>query len=267
MKVRVAVAQMKIERDILKNLKKVEKFLREAKKFKADIIVFPEYFLEPTLSKSLRFRVAGLIKDVQQLAKKYSIFIVGSNPEFEKGKWYNTAYLISNKGKIIGKHRKIFLMPKELELGFSRGIKIRVFKTRFGKVAIPVCWDAFNPYSPELMRKFKIMGADFVFIPSYSLKFKESSPINVKNWLYSHCTWNDFYIVLSSNVGKPIPIKSFGHSLIICPERGILKEGSENKEELLIEDLDTKILRRAEKFDRQFVNAYVEAAKEMKMIK
>ncbi|MEM5830682.1 MAG: hypothetical protein QXO40_00555 [Candidatus Aenigmatarchaeota archaeon] len=67
--------------------------------------------------------------------------------------------------------------------------------------------------------------------------------------------------------GKPIPIKSFGHSLIICPERGILKEGSENREELLVEDLDTKILRRAEKFDRQFVRTYVEAAKEMKMIK
>ena len=53
---------------------------------------------------------------------------------------------------------------------------------------------------------------------------------------------NNFNLVAVSNVGDAGELEgrryeALGHSLIICPKKGMLKEGSEDKEELLIADL------------------------------
>jgi predicted amidohydrolase len=100
------------------------------------------------------------------------------------------------------------------------------------------------------MREFKKQGAEFVVIPKFSILYRPISPFAVKSWLSAHCFWNRFYVLCASSVGHALPIRSFGHSLIICPERGVLKEGSEQKEELLRADLDTKILIEATNYDK-----------------
>ena len=55
--------------------------------------------------------------------------------------------------------------------------------------------------------------------------------------------WFDMYIVAPGTVGKTLTdYDSFGHAIIICPNRGVLAEGSEDKEEILTAMLDKKNL-------------------------
>lgn len=250
MTVKFAVAQIRVTLNSNINLNSISRMVKKSKRQRASLVLFPEYFISgPKPNKELK-KETKLIEKVQNFASSSKIYIVGSHQEIESNMLYNTAFLISNKGKIVAKHRKIYLMPEEIQDRFSAGKEIRVFKTDLGKLALPVCYDSFNRKSPDLMRKFKKQGAEFVLVPKFSILYRPVSPYAVKSWLSAHCFWNRFYILCASSVGHALPIRSFGHSLIICPERGILQEGNEQKEELLIENLDTKLLIKAEKYDK-----------------
>lgn len=246
--VKFAVAQMNVTLDSWKNLKSIERMIKQATLKEVKLVVFPEYFISGP--KPARVNETSLIKEVQKLAKKYLMYVVGSHQELVNGKVYNTGYLISSNGSVIGKHRKLKLMPMEIKDGYSAGRERKVFKTEFGKVAIPVCYDSFNRNSPDLMRWYKKQGADFVLIPKFSMRIYKTSIEAVRSWLSAHCFWNKFYVLCSSSVGNSGEYPCFGHSLIISPESGIIREGSETKEELLIADLGIKVLRHAEAKDK-----------------
>jgi predicted amidohydrolase len=144
MVVRFAVAQTKVTLNANVNLGSIVRMTKRAKIQGADLVLFPEYFISgPKPSKELSKEV-GLIREVQKFASSSKIYIVGSHQELDDDKFYNTAFLISNNGEIIAKHRKICLMPEEIQDGFSAGKVTKVFKTLFGKLALPVCYDSFN---------------------------------------------------------------------------------------------------------------------------
>jgi len=257
---------MKVVKDVNENLKTVERMIKRASNKKASIILFPEYCLYVLLEKRLMKKYTKLVKNIQKLAKDYHIYVIFSHAQCIGKKFYNVSFLISDKGKIIGKHKKIFIMPEEKACGILRGREIKAFKTKFGKIAIPICWDSFNDLSSILMRKFQKLGAEFVLIPSYSMKFSDLSIKYFRTGLTANCLWNYAYVACASNIGNAIGMKSFGHSLIISPVKGIIREGSENKEELLIADLDTKILKRLEKWDKKYYKTTEEAFKSIKKL-
>ena len=76
---------------------------------------------------------------------------------------YNTSVLIDDSGKILRKYRKIRLwVPEKLYL--DNGNETPIFRTRFGKIGITICWDvAF----PEITREMAMKGAKMVFCPSF----------------------------------------------------------------------------------------------------
>ena len=74
--------------------------------------------------------------------------------------------------------------------------------------------------------------------------------------MIAECSWSDIYICLSGNVQNEITtkggetLKAFGHAMIICPLRGVLKEGSEDKEEILYKTLEPKYLKEIRDYDK-----------------
>jgi len=257
---------MRVEKKMEKNLRKVELMVRRASKEGAHIVVLPEYCLYVLLEKETMKKYHNLVKKIQYLAIKYSIHIVFSHAQYVNKKFYNVSFLISEKGKIIGSHRKIFVTPEERACGIERGNKIKVFKTGFGKIAIPICWDAFSDRSAEFMRMLQSCGAEFMLVPSYSMKHSELSIKYFRHVLASNCLKNYFFVACASNIGNAIGIKSYGHSLIISPARGIIREGSENREEMLVADLDTKTLGKLEKWDKKYYKATEEAYRLIKRL-
>lgn len=256
---RVAVVQM--ESAWLRpaeNLAKAEKFIEKAVSGKADVVIFPEEFITGALGDIGKKRKKFIdfegkyLEHFRALAKKYKIDIVpGSWCEGVKGKIFNTAYYIDRNGKVKGKYRKNHLWISERSYG-SFGKKAPVFKTRFGKAGLAICWDlAF----PEHFRKLAREGAEIVFCPSLwylTVKGKVFENYAEEKHVNALCTArafeNNLVLVYCNAAGRTEKKElTLGRSQVTMPLRGAVKRLGHNREAMFVQEIDTAILRKAEK--------------------
>lgn len=144
-----------------------------------DLVVFPEaaftgYFLE------------GAVYDLALPAERFARDLAdrwreagGSEPvdlaagffENDGGTFYNSAVYVhvdNKRERIVHLHRKMFLPTYGVfdeERFLSRGRKLSVFETRFGRMALLVCEDAWHAIVPTLAA---IKGARILIVPSAS---------------------------------------------------------------------------------------------------
>jgi len=153
MKLKIAVVQFEIKRLSPEfNLKKAEKFIKKASFLKAQIVVFPEDFVtDPIVGKRQYADSTNKYGNhFQYLARKYSIDIVpGSIIEEDKLGLHNTTYYIDSGGEVKSRYRKVNLWHPERSY-ITPGLEVPVFKTKFGKVGLIICWDLIFP---EIFRK------------------------------------------------------------------------------------------------------------------
>lgn len=262
MKFKIAVVQFKINQyQPEKNLQKMEDFIKQASK-KADIIIFPEDFLNGGLNDHEIVKFAdskGKYKKIfQTLAKKYKIDIVaGSVIERNRIGNFNVCYYVSSTGKIKGKYKKINLWLTERKR-IVPGTEISVFNTKFGKIGLAICWDLIFP---EIFRKMVKKGASIIFCPSLWYKGKEFKPYekynpnvekdHVNALCKARAIENNIIFVYANAVGNLKTSdgnfdKAIGQSQITAPIKGVLHKLKE-KEEMFIQEVDTTVLKDAEK--------------------
>ena len=140
--------------------------IAEAAKKKADFVVLPETLTfygsgrsyvecaEPIPGPSTKY--------FGTLAKRHDLYIVAGLLERRENLVYNVAVLIGPDGKVAGKYRKVCLPRGEIEGGLTPGSTYPVFKTRFGKVGMMVCYDGFFP---EVARRLSNNGAEIIAWP------------------------------------------------------------------------------------------------------
>jgi predicted amidohydrolase len=97
-----------------------------------------------------------------ELARKHGMYIVATLYERAGHLVYNTAVLLSPKGEIAGKYRKVTLPDGEVERGVAPGRDYPVFSTSFGKVGMMICYDGFFP---EVARELTRRGAEVIAWP------------------------------------------------------------------------------------------------------
>eukprot|EP00128_Syssomonas_multiformis_P000349 Colp12_sorted_trinity150504_noHs@16762 len=164
-------------------------------------------------------------KFCQQLAKKYNMVIVSPilERDHDHGETiWNTAVVISNTGRVIGKHRKNHI-PRVGDFNESTYYMEGqdghpVFETQFGKIAINICYGRHHPLNWAM---FGINGAEIVFNPSatvgalsepmWSIEARNAAIANT----YFACGINrvgteSFANEFTSGDGKPAH-KDFGH--------------------------------------------------------
>ncbi len=152
--VTVAVAQLGLTSSIRENVEKVKKFIKIAKAKKVDIICFPEVSL-----KGEHIDIKNpKIKEIFAECKKNSIWCIIGDFIKERKNTYNTMLLINRNGKLVGKHRKVFVCEDDPSL--KRGSGFKVFSTELGKLGIAICWDVAHPISLYSMAK---KHADIIF--------------------------------------------------------------------------------------------------------
>ncbi|GEM_PF-3511957 len=244
---RIGIIQAKVSFSIEEGESQILKFINEAKKNNVDTLGLPEDCVCGLLENHKNYDPLDFLSKV---AKEYKINLFGSNTTFEGDSCYGTGFYIDDEGKLISKVHKILLTKPEKEAGFSAGNQIQIFKTEFGKAAILICRDAFSRYSPTWFYNLKKRGVEYILVPSMSIKFDDKS---INFWLSSMwllARWLDIYIFAPSTIGKNYtPYESFGNALIVERDRGFLKQGSEDKEELLTADIP---LRSEEKIKEDF---------------
>src|SRR3989344_2242750 len=174
--VSIGLVQSKVSEKIELNLAKTEKMIRQTVKSGAQIICLQELFNIPYIPQRKGINKDQFSETVQgsatllmkSLAKELGVVIIV--PIFEKaknGKYYNTAVVFNEKGKMLGKYHKIhiphdpgFYEKDYFEHGQS-GYK--VFKTKFATIAVLIC---FDQWYPEAAREVRLKGAEIIFYPT-----------------------------------------------------------------------------------------------------
>lgn len=175
------------------------------------------------------------------LAKKYAMVMVVPIYEREMaGVYYNTAAVIDADGSYLGKYRKNHIPQtsgfwekyyfKPGNLGYP------VFKTRYANVGVYICYDR---HFPEGARLLGLHGAEIVFNPSATVA-------GLSQYLWkleqpAHAVANGYYMGCINRIGTEAPWnigKFYGHSYFVDPRGNFLAEASEDKDELVVADLD-----------------------------
>ncbi|XP_078277188.1 beta-ureidopropionase [Rhinoraja longicauda] len=197
----------------------------------------------------------------QELAKKYNLVVVSpilERDESHGDTLWNTAVVISNTGKILGKTRKNHI-PRigdfnESTYYMEGNTGHTVFQTTFGRIAVNICYGRHHPLN-WLM--YSINGAEIIFNPSATVgELSEPMwPIEARNAAIANscftCPINrvgteQFKNEFTSGDGKKAH-KDFGHfygsSYVAAPDGSRTPGLSRTRDGLLVAELDLNLCR------------------------
>src|SRR5580698_4966146 len=257
-KVKVGLVQMSCSADKAANLQKAMGKVREAAAGGAQIICLQELFtslyfcdVEDYENFKLAEEISGPSTEaLGKLAAELKVVIVASL--FEKraqGIYHNTTAVLDADGKYIGKYRKMHIPddPAYYEkFYFTPGdLGYKVFKTRYAKIGVLICWDQWYP---EAARITALMGAEVLCYPTaigWAPAHDEATNNEQFNaWQTiqrSHAVANGVHVVSVNRVGfeQNGLMKFWGGSFIANPFGRILYEASHDKEEIIVHEVDT----------------------------
>jgi predicted amidohydrolase/ribosomal protein S18 acetylase RimI-like enzyme len=246
----------------------VEFFVRSAKEYHANFVLFPEFFTmqllsyinEPAPAMAVR-RLARMAKQYEELffrlAQETGMYIVaGTHPISEKGKVFNAAHLFTPNGQVF-RQKKVHLTPTESgPYQLSRGTHLHVFHTDYGNIAILICYDV---EFPEVARVVCEAGAEILFVPSCT--DGREGFCRVRYCAQARAIENQVYVAVTGTVGNlplvPNMAANYGQAAILTPSDyffardGIAAEGTINQEQMIFADVDLDLL------DEQRVNGSV----------
>lgn len=238
--IRVVAIQANVPKSKIEGEVQIKRLVAEALKEPVDMIGLPEDCLATHAEIRDGYDPMPFLSSV---AKENNIYLFGATAVKENDGLHNRGFLFDRQGDLIASHDKIVLTPPEEKAGIVAGKTIEVFETEFGKMAILVCKDAFHRYAAWFFDRLRKAGVDIVLAPSYSLNVSGRS---IEMWvdsLKALAKWFNVYIIAPGTIGpNTTDYSSFGHSLIICPSRVVLAEGSLDKEEILRAILDAGTL-------------------------
>lgn len=167
MELKITLVQMDIvPSDPVKNLKRMEGFIKKAVKEGAQLVVFPEDAVTGPLAGQTSFVVHApeYLVYFQGLAVKYGVDLVPGTWTVQLGNaLYNTAYYINKVGSIAGSYHKINLWDTE-KIAITPGSRVSVFPTAHGLVGLIICWDISFPL---LFAEMNTLGVELVISPTY----------------------------------------------------------------------------------------------------
>lgn len=243
---RIAVCQMRVIPDKMKNVRKAQEMLEYAATNGADMAVLPEMFNCPydnaqfaAYSETLEESVTAA--EISESAKNLGIYIIaGSIPERQGDRVFNTSIAFDRKGNIIGIHRKVHLFDIDVpgKISFresdtlAAGRQVTVFDTEFCKVGLAICFDM---RFPELMRLMALKGASVIIVPAaFNMT---TGPAHWELTSRMRAVDNQvFFVAASPARGEKPGYVAYGHSMVVSPWGDILKEADE-KEQVLLADI------------------------------
>ena len=215
---KIACVQMNIAfANVEENFRTVEKYVEEAAKAEADIIVFPEmwssgFALEElnTLADEEGERTKQLLS---KLAKKYELNIVGGSVATKRAEgFFNTMYVANRKGDIISAYDKAHLfrlMDEHLFLQPGQGDNL--FELDGVTCGGVICYEL---RFPEWIRAHTLKGTKMMFIPA------QWPTTRIDHWqllLQARAIENQCYVIAVNPVCTNPNNEFNGHSMVIAP--------------------------------------------------
>jgi predicted amidohydrolase len=250
--VRVAVGQLNsVLGDVAANWERAAELVPEAARQGAQIVVFPECYLQGYRADD-RFAETAVPLDgpfarrVTSIAHELGIWIVLGLARTDSG----FPHLVYNSGALFGPdglvgcydkvHLGTFLKYRE-GVYFARGQHIPVFDLPFARIGIQICYDAMFP---EVGRVLALKGAEINVVMSAGPdEFRATwGPL-----LQVRSNENTYWTVYANTVGDQLDDHFFGGSRIVGPDGSVREQGPEDIEACVVADLnleEARLLRR-----------------------
>jgi N-carbamoylputrescine amidase len=269
-KYKVGLVQMRMVSDPDANLESAIAHIREAAKRSAQIVCLPELFRAQYFCQREDIKLFDLAETIPgpstarlaEVAREARVVIVASL--FERrapGLYHNTAVTLGQDGSIISVYRKMHIPDDPLyyeKFYFTPGdLGFRALDTSAGKLGTLVCWDQWYP---EGARLTALQGAHILFYPTaigwHPAEKAEFGVAQHDAWRTiqrAHAIANGVYVAVVNRVGfetgnvrgKSAPgqgLEFWGGSFFCDPFGRVLAEGSHDREEILVGDVDLKAL-------------------------
>ena len=259
---RVALVQMRCGPEPGENFNRAIDFIRDAAKNGAGVVCLPELFRSQYFCQTENhdnFSLAETIpgpstEALTTLAGEFAVVIIASL--FEKrsaGLYHNTAVVIDESGKLLGKYRKMHIPDDPLyheKFYFAPGdLGFQNWNTERGNLGVCICWDQWYP---EAARLTALRGAEIIFYPTaigwHPKEKKEFGKAQHSSWetiQRSHAIANGCYVAVANRVGHEAPaggdgIEFWGQSFVCGPDGEVMARGSVSGEEIVTADIDWK---------------------------
>ena len=269
-KFRVGLIQMSMTSDPDRNLQHAIDMVTDAASQGAKIVCLPELFQTQYFCQREDISLFDLAEPIpgptsaklSEAAKQLGIVLIASL--FEKraaGVYHNTAAMFDADGSLRGLYRKMHIPDDPLyyeKYYFTPGdLGFRAFDTNVGRVGTLVCWDQWYP---EGARLTALQGAHVLFYPTaigwHPAEKAEFGATQHDAWRTiqrAHAIANGVYVAVVNRVGfetgdvrgNSAPgegLEFWGGSFLCDPFGKVIVEGSHNKEEVLVGEVDLKAL-------------------------
>jgi N-carbamoylputrescine amidase len=253
--VKVGLVQMSCTADKQQNLHKAIEKVREAAAKGAQIVCLQELFTSLYFCDEENydnFKLAEAIPgpstdELSKVAAELGVVIIASL--FEKrtqGLYHNTTAVLDADGAYLGKYRKMHIPddPGFYEkFYFTPGdLGYKVFKTKFAKIGVLICWDQWYP---EAARITALMGAEILFYPT-AIGWASTQDVDTNTEQYnawqtiqrSHSVANGVHVVSVNRVGEEVGLKFWGGSFVSNPFGKVIFQGDHQEEQVTVVDLD-----------------------------
>ena len=271
---RIGLIQMSCGPDPDANLHKAAARVREAARQGAQVICLPELFRAQYFCQrqdAALFDIAESIpgpstEHLAAVVREEKIVLIASL--FERraaGLYHNTAAILDAQSaaqdSILGLYRKMHIPDDPLyyeKYYFTPGdLGFRAMDTSFGRIGTLICWDQWYP---EGARITALQGATTLFYPTAigwhpaeKAEFGEAQYSAWQTIQRSHAIANGVFVGAVNRVGhehgdvrgdkvEGAGLEFWGGSFIADPFGRILAQASHDKEEILIAEVDLKLL-------------------------
>lgn len=256
MNLKLALAQINTKLgDVNANLEKHLAYIQQAKKAKADLLVFPElsltgYILQDMVSTVVsRPQVDDPAFSVLLKESKDIDLVIGFVHEDRRHRFYIASAYLSG-GEVLHVHHKLYLPTYGLfDEGrfFAAGDTVRAFDTRFGRFGMLVCEDFWHASPPYLLW---LDGAELlIFVSASPSRGLTDEPKLESAWWVEHinqayASLFTCFVASTNRVGYEDGINFWGGATVHDPNGDKLAEGPHFEEALIYCDVDLNQLHR-----------------------
>lgn len=241
--------------DLEANLQKHLEVIEDAVARGADLVVFPELSLTGYALQDLTYEVAVPLDPTHPIlrplleASMQADLVVGLVEIDERGRYY-TAGLYLSQGRLIHRHRKIYLPTYGMfDAGrdTAPGDQVRAFDTRFGRFGLLICEDFWHISPPYLLW---LDGAEVLILTSASPgrglgipgKLGSAQWVELVNQAYASLF--TVFVVHVNRAGFEDGQNFWGGSTIFDPNGERILQGPYFDEALLLASIDLDQIRR-----------------------
>lgn len=249
---RVALAQVDcVLGDVDENLARTKKTIDDAARQGAQLIVFPELNLTGYAIGAISEDVAlpaddSTIAELAELAGETAV-VVGFVEDGLVHTYNSCVYL--QRGRRVHLQRKAYLPSYgrfEEHKHFSPGQSVRAFDTGWGRAAMLICNDVWQPPLPFLSVHD---GARLLVVPACSALDTRvgTDPGTERDWndlLRFYARFLQIYVIFVNRVGEESGVRFWGGSRVVDPWGNDLVRAPNNEPALVLADIELDNVRR-----------------------